>query len=350
MGGVRVGDRDVGSAGVSAIPGVSDEAEQAARRRLAPKGPPAPAALTSVPARRGARVVVVAGPGVVASAGAVRALRTFAGITGATVVNTVGAKGLFAWDDPLHGGTIGLQEGDAALAEVPTADLVVTTGLDPAESASLSVALAARAADDAASVVDVHPAHLALAAGGWPPATEVGPRPGFYDAVAAVAGPMYAAGPDAAGRVPPPRAASDLARALPEDGLVVAPPGPTGFWIGRTFPTRVAGSVVIPTGDPPGTGTAVAVLAARAGRPTTLVVPADGVPAEAVGVARDEGMPLIVEVWDDERPAPSDATGISEGVRHVAVDGTAIDALVVVGGPPDQAIWPAWQTSPTRRP
>ena len=109
------------------------------------------------------------------------------------MVNTVGAKGLFAWDDPLHGGTVGLQVDDPTLAEVTTADLVVTTGLDPSESASLTAALTARAEADPASVVDVHPDHLALAAGGWPPADEPGTRPPIYDRIAAVVGPLYAA-------------------------------------------------------------------------------------------------------------------------------------------------------------
>lgn len=315
------------------IAGVSEEAEAAARRRLVPKAAPPPLALTPLPARRGARVVVLAGPGVLA-AGATRALRTFAGITGATVVNTVGAKGLFAWDDPLHGGTVGLQDGDAELAEITTADLLVTTGLDRSESVSLVDAVDVRAATDPSSLVDVHPVHLAVVAGGWPPATEVGARPAFYARVAAAAGPMYAAEPDAAGRVPPARAAAELAARLPDGGLVVAPPGPTGFWVGRTFPTSVAGSVVIPTGDPSGTADAVALLAARAGRPTTLVVPSDAVRVEAAAVAGEEGLPLTVEVWSDGRSGPV------AGATVVAVDWSALDDLVAVAGAPDPAIWP----------
>lgn len=271
--------------------------DAAVTRRLRAVRPPPPPGLTAVPARRGARVVVVAGPGALAAR---VGLRTFAGITGATVVNTVGAKGLFAWDDPLHGGTIGLQEGDVGLAEVTAANLVVTTGLDPTESTSLAAALAVR------EVVDVHPAHLALAAGGWPPADGPGERPPFYAAVAAVAGPLYATDGTA------PWAAARLAAALPEGGLVVAAPGPAGFWLGRTFPTSVPGSVVVTTGDPEGTAEALAVAAAAAGRPTTLVATAA---LDLPGVA--------VEVWP-------------EAMTH----GAALDALVAVAGPPDPAIWP----------
>jgi hypothetical protein len=318
------------------IPGVSDLAVAAARRRLATAPPPPPSALTAVPARRGARVVVVAGPGVLL-ADAAPALRAFAEITGATVVNTVGAKGLFAWDDPLHGGTIGLQRGDAALAEVPTADLLVTTGLDRSESLSLREAVDHRAAADPGSVIDVDPGHLAVAAGGWPPATAVGSRPAFYDRVAAVVGPLYACDPDADGRVPPARAAADLAARLLPGGLVVAPPGPTGFWVGRTFPTTEAGSVVVPTGDPPGTAAALAVLAARAGRPTTLVVPAVAVPVELVGVAGEERIDLGIEVW---------SAGVAhavEGTRSVLVDWSVVDDLVAAAGAPDPAVWPDWE-------
>lgn len=260
--------------------------------------------LTAIPARRGARVVVLAGPGAATAAPGLRAL---AGITGATVVNTVGAKGLFAWDDPLHGGTVGLQRGDAELAEIHTADLVVTSGLVDGESASLAAALARRPGE----TVAVDPAHLALAAGGWPPADGPGPRPPFYAAVAAVAGPLYEVEGSA------PWAAARLAAGLPDGGLVVAPPGPAGFWVGRTFPTAVAGSVVVPAGRPPGTAEALAMAAASAGRPTTLVLPAGAEVPAADG--------LVVEVWGD------DVTG-----------GEPLDRLVEVAGPPDVAVWPGW--------
>jgi hypothetical protein len=256
--------------------------------------------LTVVPPRRGARVVVLAGAGAARSA---RGVRVLAGITGATVVNTVGAKGLLPWDDPLHGGTVGLQQGDAALAELTTADLVVVTGFDPAESVSLAQALAARHGE----LVDVPPDHLALAAGGWPPADAPGARPPFYDAVAAVAGPLYQEEGTAAW------AAARLAASLPAGGLVVAPPGPTGFWVGRTFPTSAPGSVVVPAGRPPGTAEEFARAAAAEGRPTTLVV---SEPTEVDGVT--------VEVW----PEP---------MTH----GPALDRLLAVAGPPDEAVWPS---------
>lgn len=318
---------------------VDADAWEASTRRLQPLAPAA-GPLTSIPARRGARVVVVAGPGVLA-ARASSGVRTLAGITGATVVNTVGAKGLFAWDDPLHGGTVGLQVEDPELAEITTADLVVTTGLDPAESVSLTAALSVRAQAEPTSVVDVHPSHLALAAGGWPPADEPGARPPIYDRIAAVVGPMYAAEVPSGDPMPPPQAAKALADRLREGGLVVAPPGPTGFWIGRTFPTSVAGSVVVTTGDPAGTAELVALQAARSGRPTTLVVPDPEAPGgvadgSLLAAAAASALPLVVEVWTGAA-SPSD---LGPGTRTVPVDWSALAALVAVAGEPDPAIWP----------
>lgn len=323
-----------------------DEVRAAAARRLSP-APPGPAGpLTSLPPRRGARVVVVAGPGVLA-ARARRGLVTLAGITGATVVNTVGAKGVLRWDDPLHGGTVGLQVDDPALAEVTTADLVVTTGLDPSESISLTAALAARRTAEPNAVVDVHPDYLAVAAGGWPPADEPGARPPIYDRIAAAVGPMYEAGLPMerveadAHPVPPPRAAKALADGLPEGGLVVAPPGPTGFWIGRTFPTSVAGSVVVTVGDPTGTAEVVTLEAARSGRVTSLVVAGHELPAAiAYGSLADaidaEHLPLAIDVWT----GPDAGVSLGRSVRIVTVDWSALDALVEVAGEPDPAIWP----------
>jgi acetolactate synthase-1/2/3 large subunit len=312
---------------------ISTEAWDAARRRLTPVVASPPIALTSIPARRGARVVVVVGPGLLA-ARAQRGLLALAGITGATVVNTVGAKGLFRWDDPLHGATVGLQVDDAALAEITTADLVVTAGLDPTESLTLTTALEARAAAEPDTVIDVHPAHLAVAAGGWPPAPVAGGRPPIYDRIAGVVGPLYTAGPDASGAVFPPRAAAALASSLPEVGLVVAPPGPTGFWLGRTFPTTEPGSVIVTTGDPAGTAEAVGLLAARAGRPTTLVLGEGARADEVLDAVAAEALPLTVEVWT--RPGAE----ADPRTRAVAVDWSALDPLVEVAGEPDPAIWP----------
>jgi thiamine pyrophosphate-dependent acetolactate synthase large subunit-like protein len=76
--------------------------------------------------------LVLAGPGVV-RAHAVPALHEVAERLGAGVVNTWGAKGVYRWDSPFHFGTAGLQARDAELAGLTSAELVITTGLDPNE-------------------------------------------------------------------------------------------------------------------------------------------------------------------------------------------------------------------------
>jgi thiamine pyrophosphate-dependent acetolactate synthase large subunit-like protein len=176
---------------------------------------------------------ILAGPGVVA-AGCVEGLQAFARRVGCGVVNTWGAKGVLRWDDPLHFGTAGLQARDFELAGLGDVDVLVTTGLDPAEVTTSPWA-------GRAEVIDVAPADLAGYAGALPPGRIE--RPALYTELAAVVGPLY----EQAGS-PPARAAA-LAASLPDDGVVVAAPGLVGFWIARTFPTARPGSVRI-TDDP----------------------------------------------------------------------------------------------------
>ena len=172
---------------------------------------------------------ILVGPGVV-RAGCVDGLQAFARRAGCGVVNTWGAKGVFRWDDPLHFGTAGLQARDFELAGLGDVDLLVTSGLDPAEVTSTPWA-------GRAEVLDVPPEALATFSAPLPPGSTE--RPALYTDLAAVVGPMY----DEPGS-PPARAAA-LAASLPDGGVVVARPGLLGFWIARTFPTSRPGSVVI---------------------------------------------------------------------------------------------------------
>lgn len=228
---------------------------------------------------------VLVGPGVVAAGpAAVAGLHAFARRVGCGVVNTWGAKGVFRWDDPLHFGTAGLQARDFELAGLAELDVLVTSGLDPAEVTS-------RPWEGRAQVVDVAPGDLATVELDLPAGTRE--RPALYTELAAVVGPLY----EQPGS-PPARAAA-LAAALPVDGLVVAEPGLVGFWVARTFPTSVPGSVVVPASGGAEAAWQVALDAAAAGHPVSLVAPR--APAvELPGVA--------VEVWSPEvvdlDPAP----------------------------------------------
>ena len=113
------------------------------------------------------------GPGVLAHVDGVRALAERLGVA---AVNTWGAKGVFRWDSPFHGGTAGLQARDFELAGLGEIDVLVTSGLDPAE-------VTGRPWEGRAEVVDVEPAGLAAFGDTWahPPATPSRPRAAWGD-------------------------------------------------------------------------------------------------------------------------------------------------------------------------
>lgn len=224
--------------------------------------------------------VLLAGPGVLRLPGALTRLRRLAGAAGVGVVNTWGAKGVFAWDDPLHLGTAGLQARDFELAGFGDRD-VVAIGFDPDEAPGLVPTRAWGAG------LRLSPAAQA----GAPP-----PRPRLYTGLAEVIQPMY----EQAGT--PPHAVMQLARHLLPGGVVAAEPGTlAGFWVARAFPTREPGSVVVPATRCRGIAAATALVARLRGRPAVAVSdrPAPEVEAEA----RRRGVALDVRVWTDEEMA-----------------------------------------------
>jgi thiamine pyrophosphate-dependent acetolactate synthase large subunit-like protein len=252
--------------------------------------------------------------------GHVDALRAFARAANIGVVNTWGAKGVFAWDDPLHFATAGLQARDFELAGLLDLDVVITVGLDPRE-------ITAPAWRDGAEVVDLAPEELATAR--FIPSAEPPTRPRLYTELAAALAPLYAS--DAV-PLTPARAAADLAAALPAGGLVTADPAPVGLWVARAFPTREPGSVVVPATSGRGRAAALALSAAREGRPVVLVT--DEVDEVAIESARRDGLSLVVEVWGaGGEPAGRVAPG-TPGVHvvPVPVDLTWTRVLVAVAG------------------
>jgi hypothetical protein len=197
---------------------------------------------------------------------------------GGGVVNTWGAKGVFAWDDPRHHGTAGLQARDFELAGLGAVDVLVTSGLDPDEVTS-------RPWEGRAEVVDLAPGALAGAATSrsWPAGALA--RPALYTELAAVCGPLYEQPGSAPAR------ARALAERLAPGAVVIAEPGLVGFWVARTFPTSVPGSVVVPAAGGRERAWALARAAAVGGRPVTLVA------HEPVDLEDVDG--LVVEVWGD---------------------------------------------------
>ena len=301
--------------------------------------PPDQVIVTLHPSFADSRVVVVAGPGVARSrseAGLVRLAKR----TGWQVLNSWGAKGVLAWFDDHHAGTVGLQALDLDLAEVAEADLVVASGLDPDELGVGGLG--------SVPVQEVAPRQLAALTHGWAQCSAVpAPRAPFYGAISAAVTPMYEST-----EVPlaPARAALHLSGARPEGGIVVADAGVAGFWLARTFPTREVGSIVVPATLQPGFAVAAALVAGVSGRPCVAVVdgPMDEPSRIVAEAAASMGVGLAVQVWAGEGSI-SDAQGHARlceaqfagerGAVEVPIRRGDLDALVDVAGP--VVAWPS---------
>lgn len=278
-------------------------------------------------------VLVLVGPGVV-RAGQVASLGAMASRGGFGVVNTWGAKGVFAWDSPHHFGTAGLQARDFDLAGFGEAGLVIASGVDVDEAPPERWA--------GAQVLEVDPRDLEALTFGWTEAAEVPPVPPLYRELREALGPLYAS---TAVPISPARAAAGLAAVRPTGGLVAADPGPVGLWVARTFPTTEPGSVVVPARAVAGFATAAALVAGLDGRPAIAVTagPLDEVSARVLDLARSLEVPVAVEVWGDEGDAAdADAqldrtrVALASGgvvVEHYPVDLDATRVLVDVAGP-----------------
>lgn len=295
-------------------------------------------AVTLHPSFADASVAVVVGPGVVRGRH-LAGLREMALAGGMGVVNTWGAKGVFRWDSPYHFGTAGLQARDFELAGISSADLVVTCGLDPDETPLDLLGSYA--------VQDVAGWQLPALVANWPRPVELTERPALFAAIAAVVTPMYES---SATPIEPPRAALHLSGACPDGGVVVADAGLAGFWLARTFPTGVVGSIVVPAIDQPGFAIAAAIAARRAGRPCVAVLdgPLDEDSERLLEVAERLGLGFGVQIWADldtvGAPLSRDVSDHVEVTRRgfeseeidiadVAIDTGGLEQLVEVAGP-----------------
>lgn len=300
---------------------------------------------TLAPEMADVHTVVLGGPGVV-RAGAVAALHDVAERLGAGVVNTWGAKGVFRWDSPFHFGTAGLQARDAELAGLTTAELVITTGLDPNEMPIEQWSTG--------PVLDVDPRALETLTYRWERSPRELSRPPLYEQLAAALQPLYAS--DAV-PLSPARAAADLGTARPEGGLVVADPGPAGLWIARSLPTVDVNSVIVPSLRVRGFALAAAIAASFEGRRAIAVVtdPIDAATAELLALAEHWGTDVVIEVWGADAPLaspPERQERLTESIQRsgVAVELTPVDfaltnVLVDVAGP--VVAWPQIDTPPS---
>jgi thiamine pyrophosphate-dependent acetolactate synthase large subunit-like protein len=238
----------------------------------------------------GERIAILAGPHVVQH---VDGLHAFAEHVGAPVANTWGAKGIYQWDDPHHMGTCGLQARDFELLGLGTFDLVVTTGLDPLETPTGE---ALREILDV-ETLDVEPKFLGTLSDYTRSRSFPITANALYEALASVAQPGYVDD-----RTPrhPARAVMDLKQSLEPDAVVTVQPGPAGLWVARTFPTDRPSTVFVPPTATEGIAAALALVAARAGRPATCVVDhVDDITEAFVARARAHGWPMWLDDWGD---------------------------------------------------
>ncbi len=268
--------------------------------------------LTLDPSMAGLALLVVAGPGVI-RAGGVEGLLALASGASVGVLNTMGAKGVLRWDSPWHFGTVGLQQRDLELAGLDDAEVVIATGVDPAElpEGALSKVV----------VQEVHPGQLAALCANWPAVGGPPRRPAFYDELAAAVRPLYE---DDGAPLSPARAALHLSGALPDRGMAVVDAGTAGFWVARTFPTSIPNSVCVPSTAAPGFASAAALACVLEGRPVLAVTDEEGIETAETGAvlsfAEHLGAPVALQVWREGGPAWQSAS------EHVALIESELDS------------------------
>jgi hypothetical protein len=281
--------------------------------------------LTLDPSMATLDVVALVGPGVVRSS-AVDGLGEMARKGGIGIVNTWGAKGVERWDSPFHFGTAGLQSRDLELAGLASADVVITCGLDPDEVPASALADLV--------VQDVPPGQLEALCHRWTPSRSLPERPPLYDAIAAVVTPLYES--DAV-PLTAPRAALHLSGALPDPGVVVADPGPAGFWIARTFPTSFPGSVCVPATGEAGFAAAAALVCRLEGRPCLAVADQvggvdglDDTSAAVLELAESLDAAVALQLWGPEGSLADSGAHVALLAAQLATDVVRIDEVPVV--------------------
>ena len=277
--------------------------------------------------------MVLAGPGVVLDR-AVAGLHALAAAGSLGVLNTWGAKGVFDWRSRHHLATAGLQARDFELGGVADADLVIATGIDPAEGARRrrprrSSSRPARSTCwPSGGRGRSRRSRSRRCARGWRPS----PR---------------RAGPRRAARCSPTRVTRHYGVASTGGGLVAADPGVAGYWVARTFATTELGGVQVPS-DAGAAGFAVACgIVARLrdpDRPVLAVV--DGPVAPIVERVREVGRRLgrrragrgvaarrrARSTPTPTSPGSATSSPPGSGTVTLATDPTQLDRMVDVAG------------------
>jgi len=285
-------------------------------------GPLRTPVLTLDPALAGLDIVVLVGPGIVRT-NTVDWVHSFSRSTGAGVVATWGARGVERRDSPFNFGVVGLQARDLELAGVAEADLVVTSGLDPDE---LGIA-------DLSHLVvqEVPPRQLGVFARDW--STQPWPTEPtrLVTELAAFLSPLYESE-----TIPltAPRAALHLAGALPDGGLAVVDPGEAGFWVARSFPTSVAGSLCVPAIAEPGFAAAAALVCRLENRPVLAVTDEHQLELAAteavVELADRLGSGIALQVWGDHGSMASTRDHVDLLAAHlVPTPGSRLDPVPI---------------------
>jgi Thiamine pyrophosphate enzyme, central domain len=238
-------------------------------------------------------LVLLAGPGVIWHM-SVPGLHDLAVSAGIGVLNTWGAKGVFDWRSQHHLATIGLQADDFVLSGLAEADLIIATGLDPAESPEERWRLAPS--------LTIPPAGLA------PLAERCGSRSrtqtNMVPLRARLAEVTQRGWSVEASPLPPSAATMHYAEYVAAGALVAADAGTAGFWVARTLGTTRLGAVVVPSIPSPGFAAAcVAVsLLRRPSHPALAVI--DLAEAEQTAVIVDSaaalGIRVPIEAWDQD--------------------------------------------------
>jgi acetolactate synthase-1/2/3 large subunit len=327
-----------------------------ARTTLRRPEPSAQELFKAVEVIRGAiNPVMLAGNGV-ARVGAADALREFARATGIGVAETFMGKGLLAYDDPRHLGTVGLQSRDYTLAGFEDADVVITVGYDLVEHApqhwnperdKTIVCI-----DTVAPEVDAH--YI----------TEVDLVGDLYHILSRLAeelrsaphqtqhsrlndiilGRFEAAKDDAQFPMQPPRALWDIRQALRPQDILVSDVGLHKLWIARMFPAEEPNTVFIANGLA-GMGIALpTAIAAKLVHPDRNVVTVNGDGGFLMNVQELETAvrlrtPVVNVIWENAQYGSIVWKQDKKFGRHFGTDFTNPDFVKLA----DAFGMPAWR-------